>query len=262
MSLPSLESLAGRILREHAAATISADSAIEHARKAGTLLLEARERCERGKWESWLRENCSGISTTTAQAYMRVARAPVIEADSLREALGKLAKHREPNNPQRVAPRQVIESKEKPSENTEKEIQPPPRESSLCADAPSGLPKDCHLPGAPVQSDAPERPDDLTKEDEEAALLAAERERNAVLDRILVKSGDLEVSARAEIDRLVQRVYTAESRRDAAVREQLAATKLVKTRDKEIASLKRKIQRLETENSSLLERVAIMERAA
>lgn len=187
MSLPSLESLAGRILREHAAATISADSAIEHARKAGTLLLEARERCERGKWESWLRENCSDISTTTAQAYMRVARAPVIEADSLREALGKLAKPRESNNPQRVAPRQATEPKEKPSENTERETQER-QVSAPCANGTLGLPKSKQRPAATMETptapkdDEPERPDD---EDDAEAMMRAEQDWRERMDKVL-----------------------------------------------------------------------------
>jgi hypothetical protein len=64
--------LADRINQHHAAAVKHAESAIEHARAAGELLLEAKNRCKHGEWLNWLAENVD-VSQKTAWQYMRIA---------------------------------------------------------------------------------------------------------------------------------------------------------------------------------------------
>jgi len=74
-----LADLARRINAEHEATEIAMQSGLEHAIKAGELLLEAKEAVPHGNWLPWLKANCS-VSERTAQLYMKVARE--------REALG------------------------------------------------------------------------------------------------------------------------------------------------------------------------------
>ena len=70
----SLCALAGRIRAEHEATTIAMQRGVEHAIRAGELLIEAKAHPEirRGQWLSWLEEHCA-MSVRTAQLYMRVA---------------------------------------------------------------------------------------------------------------------------------------------------------------------------------------------
>lgn len=99
MSTPALSDLANAINNEHAAAIGAAHSAVQRARQAGELLLEAKARCFHGAWLPWLRDNCPDIAERTAQAYMRLARghladpehAARLEAQTVREALAELA---------------------------------------------------------------------------------------------------------------------------------------------------------------------------
>ena len=65
--------LAERINAEHRAAERAAKSAIDHALRAGELLIEAKSAVGHGDWLPWLAENFEG-SERTAQTYMRVAR--------------------------------------------------------------------------------------------------------------------------------------------------------------------------------------------
>jgi hypothetical protein len=76
----SLADLAARIQSEHREACLSAQKTIEHALKAGDLLLKAKALAGHGYWSDWLHSHCD-ISERTAQAYMRLARnRPAIEA--------------------------------------------------------------------------------------------------------------------------------------------------------------------------------------
>jgi hypothetical protein len=87
-----LPALAGDIRREHLACLESAGAAAEHAWKAGTLLLEAKQQVTHGQWEAWLGQ--TGIKPRTAQVYMRLAkaqRAAPPEGVSIRNALRGLA---------------------------------------------------------------------------------------------------------------------------------------------------------------------------
>lgn len=64
---------AALINSEHAKASKHADRAVEHARRAGELLLEVKSHLPHGEWILWLTANCE-VSDRQAQRYMRAAR--------------------------------------------------------------------------------------------------------------------------------------------------------------------------------------------
>ncbi len=72
-NVSDLTTLATRINEEHRQAEAHAVSAVEHAAKAGRLLVAAKAGCAHGAWLPWLEANVA-CSVRTAQAYMRVAR--------------------------------------------------------------------------------------------------------------------------------------------------------------------------------------------
>src|SRR5215217_4200532 len=69
----TLAELAARIRGEHAGAKAAVRRGLEHALKAGELLIEAKGRLNHGEWGAWLRHNCSGLSDRTARLYMQLA---------------------------------------------------------------------------------------------------------------------------------------------------------------------------------------------
>src|SRR5688500_6751046 len=73
--------LANAINDAHEACRLSAQSAIEPARHAGDLLIEAKQALAHGEWLAWLQEHCPLLSVRVAQSYMRIAREwPRLEA--------------------------------------------------------------------------------------------------------------------------------------------------------------------------------------
>ena len=68
-----LDVIASRINEEHRACTQAAISALEHAIRAGQMLLEAKAKAGHGNWLGWLDANFEG-SRSTAHAYMKLAR--------------------------------------------------------------------------------------------------------------------------------------------------------------------------------------------
>jgi hypothetical protein len=94
-----LNTLTKRINEEHRRCEAAFRSGVEHALRAGELLIEAKESVPHGSWGAWLADNFEG-SARTAQAYMRVARARKQFEDpktqrvadlSLREAIKELS---------------------------------------------------------------------------------------------------------------------------------------------------------------------------
>jgi hypothetical protein len=93
-----LSELAAGINREHAAAEGAARAGLDHARRAGELLFQAKAQCGHGRWLAWLAEHCR-CSARTAQLYTRLAsRWAEVEAKcatvahlQLREALALLS---------------------------------------------------------------------------------------------------------------------------------------------------------------------------
>lgn len=68
-----LTTLADAIRTELADAKAAAASAVEHACRAGELVIQAKEACPHGEWGKWLRENAE-VSERTARAYMQLAK--------------------------------------------------------------------------------------------------------------------------------------------------------------------------------------------
>jgi hypothetical protein len=88
---PCLTELAREIQSEHRSASDASVRAVAHARRAGELLIAAKEQLPHGKWLPWLKEHCQ-LKPRTAQSYMQLARLPEPEAQrvadlSFREAL-------------------------------------------------------------------------------------------------------------------------------------------------------------------------------
>ncbi|NLS95895.1 MAG: DUF3102 domain-containing protein [Planctomycetaceae bacterium] len=82
----ALTTLAVEINEHHRQAEASAKTALEHARAAGDLLLQAKGKCQHGTWGEWLVQNFQG-STRTAQRYMGFSkRWPELEAKTTRVA--------------------------------------------------------------------------------------------------------------------------------------------------------------------------------
>ena len=87
--LARLGTIAQQINEEHrkveaakAKVVAAVGNALQHARRAGKLLVEAKERTPYGEWLQWLKENFEG-SEKTAQNYMRVhSRWPEIEQNA------------------------------------------------------------------------------------------------------------------------------------------------------------------------------------
>jgi hypothetical protein len=67
----SLDELAAGINAEHRALNTAANAMLDHALKAGALLVQAKERMPHGSWGAWLAANFEG-SGRSARAYMRV----------------------------------------------------------------------------------------------------------------------------------------------------------------------------------------------
>lgn len=220
MGALALTALAERINREHQAALRDATSAIDRARTVGKLLIEAKERCDRGQWESWLGGNCSDISVRTAQRYMDVARHPAIEATSVRDALLKLApsaKH-QPNKTTRVSPPQASESEGKVSRDT-------PSDPVQISEAPKPL------------EVAPEPQYDFSNyepEDDEAY--------RANIENVMMADDKLN-ALRAELKQCHREIQALKASRDHYQNEAGVAVRLVKTRDREIERLKRQLSK-------------------
>lgn len=82
-SLVPAHTLAARITLAHRAALGAAQTAIEHARRAGELLLEAKATTQHGQWLPWLAEHCPEVGARQAQKYMRLVSGwPAIEPNA------------------------------------------------------------------------------------------------------------------------------------------------------------------------------------
>lgn len=73
MSTLTVSDMAAAIKAEHLAARAAGETFIEHAIKAGHLLIDAKAKFPHGQWLPWLEANCD-ISERMSQHYMRLAR--------------------------------------------------------------------------------------------------------------------------------------------------------------------------------------------
>ena len=69
----SLNSIAGDIRNHHDKVKAAHGKALEHAKKAGEALSEAKEQVSHGEWATWLERNAPEVSDRTARVYMRIA---------------------------------------------------------------------------------------------------------------------------------------------------------------------------------------------
>jgi hypothetical protein len=112
--VPSLDVLAGRIRAEHEQVGRALTSALDHALRAGDLLIEAKAQLGHGQWLPWLAEHCR-FAERTAQAYMRLARnREQLKAQSVAdlgvgEALALLAAPRPRTFAHHIMPRMAVE---------------------------------------------------------------------------------------------------------------------------------------------------------
>lgn len=98
----NLLDISQEINAEHEKAYEKARDALQHARRAGELLLEAKQQVGHGGWGAWLRAHCS-FSERSAQGYIRLAtnwdslpKSATAVADlSLRDALDLLSSQKE-----------------------------------------------------------------------------------------------------------------------------------------------------------------------
>jgi hypothetical protein len=91
--------IAAEVQALHNAVNAATRTAVERAREAGMMLLEAKALVPHGGWQSWIRE--LGISARTAQGYMQLARVPESKCATvahlgLRAALREIAAHDHP----------------------------------------------------------------------------------------------------------------------------------------------------------------------
>jgi hypothetical protein len=70
----ALDALAAQINAEHDECTAAFKRGLDHAMRAGDLLIQAKALVGHGKWLPWFREHCPYMSERTAQVYMRLAR--------------------------------------------------------------------------------------------------------------------------------------------------------------------------------------------
>ena len=91
----------GQIMKAYNAAEKARGTALKHAIECGEYLNLAKENViaakGKGKWKSWLKENCPEVHQTTAELYMRLARNKdkIEDCKSIRDADLKL---RQPSN--------------------------------------------------------------------------------------------------------------------------------------------------------------------
>jgi len=85
-----LVGLAKRINESHTLAEKAARTTLEHAHRAGRMLLQAKERVPHGEWLTWLKINTT-LTARTAQRYMRVAKYDTVSYLTPDEGLGLLA---------------------------------------------------------------------------------------------------------------------------------------------------------------------------
>jgi hypothetical protein len=81
--------LAARINEAHALATKCAASAVEHAQRAGELLLEAKAAVKHGEWQGWLVANVQ-FSERSARNYLRIARELPLLPEAKRQRVATL----------------------------------------------------------------------------------------------------------------------------------------------------------------------------
>lgn len=104
-AITALTDLAAEINQAHQLAEQSARMAIDHARRAGELLIQAKAAVPHGQWLPWLSENVT-VGVRQAQRYMRLAQHPELAnatSESHLTLSGALAAITEPRDAYAIA---------------------------------------------------------------------------------------------------------------------------------------------------------------
>lgn len=275
--------LAAQILTEHREGLADAQSAIHHARLAGELLLHAREQCGRGEWLPWLMAHCPEIPERTASRYMQIARCPELEAESVREAILKLASPRKPNNSPRVA-----DSTEPAPAHGQPPAQAIGTPNAAAIGQPTAAPAGSPVSESAADDDGSLEPERLTDQEMLEQIELDEREYQASIQRVM-EADDTLSAAHAEIKRQAAEIAALKSSRDGFMSGKLAIVELLKAEQRkterqsklidhlraeieqlkaapqesaEADALRKQVERLTAENEKLRERIAIMEESA
>src|SRR5262245_32480458 len=88
-SATALRTLAKNIRAEHRACLDPAKNWVEHSRRCGELLAQARTRVRRGDWGAWIAANC-GFTDRIARIHMQTAKLNEAERQELAWATEKL----------------------------------------------------------------------------------------------------------------------------------------------------------------------------
>lgn len=235
LSLPT----AKEINEAHRLARSSAETAVQHAIRCGQLLIEV------GADQPWVEQHTE-IAWSTAKRYVNAAKknAQGIAFESLRHCFPSGQKTRAAAEKRGEMATAVAK---KPSPAAEKATFPGPEigpvhEQSTAQD---------------LDSDDPERPDDI---DEDAALASAEADYQRRVAAIMQATDHL-AEAEAQIKQQAALISTLEITRDSYMRGKEAITKLLQSEQRKTARLEKELKKLQDENQALRERVAIMEAA-
>jgi hypothetical protein len=138
-----LEDLARQIRANLKAVQVAASNALDAALSAGDNLIAAQARVPDGRWNCWLRENCS-IAGSTAALYMQLARArPEIEAEisragelsirAARKLIAKKSTEDEVSEDAETAPEPEIAPEPKPEPRPEPKSEKPDPATTVAA---------------------------------------------------------------------------------------------------------------------------------
>jgi hypothetical protein len=127
-TVPSLETLAAEIKREHAAVTEFTKKGIERAIRAGELLTAAKKQLKHGEWLPWLAEHVQ-IPSRTAQHYMRLARHKTGLASQIRNlahltveaAVALTRKPKKSRDPAETEPARVTDDDTAPADDADED---------------------------------------------------------------------------------------------------------------------------------------------
>lgn len=268
-----LQDWADEVNSEHLAAFDCALTAIEHGKRAGSLLLKAKEAVGRGQWLTWLAANIK-VSVRQAQRYMQLAEANTtrVSHTSMRQALAELAAPAEARPVQVASAALALGKHDARLGLTEHS---PRTDESSGAFATS---RDADVTSTTLnsaqQTDVIPAPDsDGARtcmhvqipadgggwdDEDEACHAIAEKEYAATLDRVL-RATDAGVKADEEIKRLTALVGVLTCSRDQYMNGQRGVTDLLKKEKQLTAGLRQKLDKLKADNGALRKHIEILE---
>src|ERR1051326_4295337 len=85
-----LPTLASSIHEEHLACIEAARNSVEHARRCGELLIQAKTQVAHGEWGAWVEAHC-GFADRTARMYMQIARRWPMLDEAIRQRVAEMS---------------------------------------------------------------------------------------------------------------------------------------------------------------------------